>query len=284
MSWIVSQSQSRFIFPLFSCPSIQHLTVHSDLASHLFLPCFFKSVYYLSNPPCLLFFSLVSHLELLNVNPHTLLRSSRCLCPCVFVLKVFKKTKCAIWKDISARWFLPPCSRLLVPASVSYHRAAIEKCARKVHGERGSGGPRWQFKHASSAVSILFVHLKRFFRSFTQDVSLLLFLILLYCFHFLPFNLHLHVYLHLLSLLLAELCILLACSSAVFGKDEDLFSSDVHFRDPQLSLFICHLPFLPQMIFRGKKREKHFLIISPLSSFHEDGVFLLFAAKQLLHI
>lgn len=58
------------------------------LVSSLFAMFLQKPVLSLKIPPCLLIFFVMSHLELLNVNPHSLLRSSRCLCPYVLVLNV----------------------------------------------------------------------------------------------------------------------------------------------------------------------------------------------------
>lgn len=83
-----------------------------------------------------------------------------------FVLDLLKKMQCGIWNDVSARWFLPPCSR---PPAAQVASLSTRLLAFPIS-----------------------LRLKRDFRSFTQDISLLLlFLIpssLLYCFHVLSFN------------------------------------------------------------------------------------------------
>lgn len=152
-----------------------------------------------------------------------------------------------------------------------------------------------QFKHTSSAFPISFVHLKKIFQviyagHFTfiviSDfmVSLAVFTSSLLTFFFSHCAAPPHLPSPAAGLLNYAFSLHAALRYCV--KVETYFhhmctSETIHL--PQLSPFICHLPFFPQMIFRKKKR-KHFLIISPLPSFREDGVFLLFTAKQLLHI
>lgn len=92
--------------------------VHSDLASCLFLPCCLKSLHYHSNP------SLSAHL-FPHVSPWALKCQST---PSPLELQV-SMSMCVCFKCIEedALWYLerhfnmvvPPCSRLLLPASAS---------------------------------------------------------------------------------------------------------------------------------------------------------------------
>lgn len=149
-----------------------------------------------------------------------------------------------------------------------------------------SGG---QLKHMFSPYSITFVHVKLFFSSFIQHISLLLLFLIPPCllcyFHFLPFNfffpldcaapprlpsppvslapglLNYAFYLHAA----------LQYSVKVEAYFHHMCTSET-IQLPQLSPFICHPPFLPPMTFRKKN-----LIIFPLPLFPEDSFSIIYS-------
>lgn len=112
------QHESCLLIPQSLFSHCEACFVHSDLASCLFLPCCLKSLHYHSNP------SLSAHL-FPHVSPWALKCQST---PSPLELQV-SMSMCVCFKCIEedAVWYLerhfhmvvPPCSRLLLPASAS---------------------------------------------------------------------------------------------------------------------------------------------------------------------
>lgn len=148
---------------------------------------------------------------------------------------------------VSATLFSPPHPCLWV--------CQAESVPERFMAREDRQDPGGQFKHTSSAFPISFVQLKKIFQviyagHFTfiviSDfiVSLAVFTSSLLTFFFSHCSAPSRLPSPPVSCCwLAELCIFLACCSAVFCKGGDLFSSHVHFRDhtppPTISV---HLP------------------------------------------